>query len=114
DVQKELRPIRKALGTERYKEYLKANGITWEENKEHAGADTMRASMAAKKWIESGNRLNEQMYKDMLSGKSPSKREEKPTENSSQSVSASGELKNIAAKSSDGLDLWSNVLGTPQ
>src|SRR5690606_7192438 len=49
DVQKHLRPIRKTLGTEKYKEFLQAHGITWERNNNHSGADTMRASMAAKK-----------------------------------------------------------------
>lgn len=68
DVQKHLRPIRKALGTEKYKEYLKANGITWEENTKSVFADTMRASMAAKKWIEQGNKLDEELYDKMLKG----------------------------------------------
>src|SRR5690606_13968054 len=71
DVQKHLRPIRKALGTERYKEYLKANGITWEENTKSSAADTMRASMAAKAWIEQGNKLDEDIYQKMLKGESP-------------------------------------------
>lgn len=66
DVQKHLRPIRKALGTKRYKEFLQAHGITWERNNEHAGADTMRASMAAKKWLEAGNVFDENILKKFL------------------------------------------------
>lgn len=66
DVQKHLRPIRKTLGTEKYKEFLQAHGITWERNNNHSGADTMRASMAAKKWLEEGNEFDENILKKFL------------------------------------------------
>jgi len=68
EINKHLRPIRKALGTEKYKEYLKAHGITWEENKENAGADTMRASSAAKKFLEKGGHLDKELFNHMNKG----------------------------------------------
>jgi len=72
EVQKHLRPIRKILGTERYKEYLEACGVKWEKNTENAGADTMRASSAAKKFLESGGQLNVELFEHMKNGGSAS------------------------------------------
>lgn len=64
-IQEVLRPIRKELGTERYKDYLIAQGITWERNTENDGADTLRASMAAKKFLEAGGRLDKDLFEEM-------------------------------------------------
>lgn len=65
-IQEVLRPIRKELGTEKYKEYLEACGIKWERNTKNDGADTMRASMSAKKFLEAGGKLDKDLYEKML------------------------------------------------
>lgn len=106
DVQKQLRPIRKNLGTERYKEYLKANGISWEPNKENVGADTMRASMAAKKWIEKGNELDKGLYEFMLKGGNPN-----DYKKSSGEQKISNELQELIKQSDDSLDMLSEAQG---
>lgn len=68
EVQKHLRPIRKILGTDRYKEYLEACGVKWEKNSENAAADTMRASSAAKKFLEGGGQLDVGLFEHMKNG----------------------------------------------
>lgn len=56
-VKKELRNVRKKLGSSQYKQILEHHGVTWEKN-EHQGIDTMRASMAAAKFIKEGGNLD--------------------------------------------------------
>lgn len=102
DVQSHLKPIRKNLGVDKYKEYLKANGVKWEENKENAGADTMRASMAAKKWIEAGNKLDHDLYQSMLKGDSG-----KPKEKVDDGI----KNKELISKLTEGTEKVSDKLG---
>src|SRR5690606_4630991 len=52
-----LRKVRKQLGSDIYRDMIKANGITWEPS-EHSGVNTMRATMAAYKWLMEGNNLD--------------------------------------------------------
>lgn len=68
EVQKHLKPIRKNLGSDRYKEFLQACGVKWERNTEHDGADTLRASSAAKKFLEGGGKLDKELFDHMRKG----------------------------------------------
>lgn len=118
NVKEQLRPIRKALGTERYKEYLKANGITWTPNTESAGADTMRASMATKKWIEAGNSLDEDLYQHMLKGgsvedykKNKGVEKKEPEKKEKKSSQISDKLKKLIEESENSAYLLTESFG---
>jgi len=52
-----LRDVRKYVGSKRYREIVKANGINWERS-DHDGADTMRCSSALYQHLMLGGTLN--------------------------------------------------------
>lgn len=65
---KELRSTRKQLGSNQYRDMLEHHGISWEKT-DHQGVNTMRATMAAAKFIKEGGKLDVDSYLNFLSNK---------------------------------------------
>jgi len=62
---KQLRTVRKQLGSDHYRDMLAFSGVTWEKAS-HTGANTMRATMAAAEFIKGGGKLDVDGYKNHL------------------------------------------------